>query len=893
MIRPPVLPALLFRVRRHGGRRDELAADMEALFVRRVSTHGLGYARRRYWKDVLSFFVPGRAPRLLDKMSPGDRRERNSAVSALLFDVRQVFRSVLRQPSFFVVASLTLAIGFAAHLSAFSLVDRMLLAPPSGVDDPSGVARLHIDRDYRGSRFLWFQTPWAIYQELRRTPDAYAAMAGYRWNTSSVGAGADARQITVVFADSDYFPLLGASARLGRVFTANEDRPPAGTPVVVLSDKYWRAAFGNDPGAIGQTLRIGSITYTIIGVMPSGFNGDITDPIDAWAPFHAGAYELPAGWNTSMAYRSVSVIVRLAAGVTKEVAQERTAAMYKRVTDGTPAADLTARAVLSPLAPGRTQQGTLNPSGQIALWIEGVALLVLLVAVANVVNLQMSRFAQQRRELAVRVALGAGRGRLLARTTLEMLFVAGAAAVVGGLLTYWSATTLQQLLAPGISHPVIGARFALVGVVTVIAVAALCVALSSFHVRIHDVSDRLKSGRGGEGFSRERLRQGLLVVQVVMSALLLVGAGLFTKSMYRLGQLDFGHDQDRVLVVTLPLRGAGYSNEAVEDFYQRALRELTGMPGIERVAAAQSTPFAPSQSAELRIPGMERLPFDGNRHPTFYTVTPGFFETMGMKILRGRTFTDADRKGASPVMILEDALAKALWPGEDALGRCIVVGSSNTACREIVGIVSNTRRFVRTADSALRYYIPMDQRVFTMTPQALFVRTTGEPAAAAPAVRSTLLQIDGRLPHVRTRTLYEMSEPEKRPWRLGSTVFVAFGIAALLVATSGVYALLSFMVTQRSREIGVRLALGASPARTLAMIVRQSLGWTISGIVLGLIVALGAGTFVAPLLFETSPNDVSVFGAAAAVLIAVALTASLAPALRASRLDPNITLRAE
>ena len=892
MTRPPILASLLFRLRRHAGRRDELAADLADLFERRTASHGVGYARRRYWKDVLSFFVPGRSAGLVYSQPPRIS-QRSSAMAALAFDLRQLFRAVSRQPGFFTVAALTLAVGFAAHLSAFTLVDRMLLAPPAGVHESARVFRLHIDREYRGSRFLWFQTPWQIYQGLRQTPEVFAGMAAYRWSASSIGSGQDARPVTIMFAEAGYFPLLGATPQLGRAFTAEEDRAPAGTPVVMLSDAHWRSAYGADPAVLGRTVRIGAVTYTVIGVMAPHFNGDITDPVDAWAPFHAGAYELPTGWNTSVVFRSASVIVRLADGVSRDAAAERAGVTYRRVAEGTAAADATARALLSPLEPGRTQQGTLNQSGRIALWIEGVALLVLLVAVANVVNLQMSRAAQQRRELAVRVALGAGRGRLLTKTLLEMLLISAVAALLGTMLTVWSATTLQQLLLPGATGAFDLQRFTFVAVTTIAAVALLCAGLSFAQVRMTDVSDRLKTGRGGDGFSRERLRQGLLIAQVVMSALLLVGAGLFMKSMYRLGQLDFGHDQDRVLVVTLPLRGAGHAAQAIESFFDRALAQVAGVPGVERVAAAQTTPFAPSQSAELRIPGFERLPFDGNRHPTFYTVTPGFFHTMGMRILRGRAFSERDVQGGAPVMILEDALARAIWPNEDAVGKCIVVGASSTACREIVGIASNTRRFVSTADSALRYYIPMAQRVFAMTPQALFVRTSGDPAAAAPAVRAALLAIDGNLPHIRTRTLSEMSEPEKRPWRLGSTLFIIFGIAALLVATSGVYALLSFMVTHRSREIGVRLALGASPAQTLRMIVRQSLGWTVVGVALGLIAAMGAGKYIAPLLFETAPADYAVFSAAAVTLIVVAVTASLAPAIRASRVDPNVTLRAE
>ena len=422
-------------------------------------------------------------------------------MAALSFEVRQLFRSVGRQPGFFTVAALTLAVGFAAHLSAFTLVDRMLLAPPAGVQQPDRVFRLHIDREYRGGRFLWFQTPWQIYQGLRHTPDAFTAIAAYRSSPSSIGSGSDARPVTMVFADAGYFPLLGASAQLGRVFSSDEDRPPAGAPVVVLSDTHWRSAYGADPAILGRTARIGAVTYTVIGVMPPHFNGDISEPIDAWAPFHAGAYELPTGWDTSVVFRSASVIVRLADEITKDSAAERAGATYRRIAEGTPSADATAVAVLSPLEPGRIQQGALNPSGKIALWIEGVALLVLLVAVANVVNLQMSRAVQQRRELAVRVALGAGRGRLLAKTLLEMLFVSGSAALLGVLLTFWSATILQELVLPGTSGEFDFGRFAVVAITTVAIVTVLCAGLSFVQVRVGDINHRLKTGRGGEGFT--------------------------------------------------------------------------------------------------------------------------------------------------------------------------------------------------------------------------------------------------------------------------------------------------------------------------------------------------------------------------------------------------------
>jgi len=379
-----------------------------------------------------------------------------------------------------------------------------------------------------------------------------------------------------------------------------------------------------------------------------------------------------------------------------------------------------------------------------------------------------------------------------------------------------------------------------------------------------------------------------------MSAMLLVGAGLFMRSIEKVDRLQFGMDNERVLAVTLPLRSAGFSSEASEALFARALEALAPVPGVTQVAAAHSTPFAPSQRTVIFVPGIDRLPFDPPvGYPTFYTVTPAFFQTMGMSITRGRGFTDADGAGAPRVVVVEAAFAARLWPGQDPIGKCFRLTAADQPCREVVGVTTNTRRFVSSTDASLRYYVPMKQRVVQLPPQALFVRAAGDPTALIGPVRAALLRVADNLPYAQIRVLRDLAEPETRPWRLGSTLFVVFGAAALFVATAGVYALLSFMVTQRSREIGVRLALGASPGRTLQMVVRQSLGWVVVGLVTGLAAALAAGRFIQPLLFETSPYDVTVFASTAALLLAVAVVASMGPAIRASRVDPNVTLRAE
>jgi predicted permease len=887
---PPRLALALLRLGRHRGRRAEIEADLGDLFERRAAARGLPYARRRYWQDVASFYRPGfpSAPHQPARLLTGAGR-----MTAFSFDLRQALRGLRRQPLMFLVAALTLGIGFAAHLTSFSVIDRLLLSPPAHVHHAERVFSLHVDRfDPRtGARFVWWQTPWKAYQDLRTHATGFSAMAAYRTGRTSAGLGADARLMTVTYADEHYFPLLGVSTQRGRVFGAEDNQPPAANPVVVISDAWWRAAFGADENAIGRTMQIGSRTFTIIGVAPPGFTGDTPEPVDAWAPLHAGVHDLPSSWQTSTLLRSVNMLVRLDTGVEQAAAAERVALTYRRISAGTPAADETARIHLGSLLPGRSTDGGYTTEARIALWLHGVSLLVLLVAIANVVNLQMTRVAQQRRDLAIRIALGAGRARVLSILALEVFMTAALGTAVGIGLAWWGALVIQRLLMPDVPPAIDPTRFALAAAIALVGATVLVAGLASLQVSMHDVSDRLKTGRGGEGFTRARLRHALLIAQVMVSALLLVGAGLFVRSIARLGQLQFGIDPDRVLAVTLPLRGAGFTNQDAEAFYERALVELSSMPGVASVAASHTTPFAPSQSAEVFLPGGIRVPRE--HYPTYYTVTPSFFDTMGMRILRGRGFTGGDRIGAPPVIIVEAALAAALWPGQEALGKCLALGGPQQPCREVVGVSNNTRRFVRTHTGALRYYVPMGQRVLTIPPQAMLIRAAGDPVALIAPVRQALQRTAGNLPYAEIRVLREMAEPETRPWRLGSTLFVVFGAAALCVATAGVYALLSFLVTQRTREIGVRLALGASPARTLRMIVGQSLGWASAGIVAGLAAALAAGRFIKPLLFETSPYDASVLAGTAAVLLLVAAAASLTPALRASRVDPNVTLKAD
>ena len=879
---PPRLATALLRRLAPADRRSEIEDELAELYGQRRRDRGPVYAWRRYWADVVSLGARFRGDGI------GDRVE-------FAYEARQAWRAVRRMPSFFALASITLAVGFAAHFAAFGIVDRLLLASPPHVFDHGSLRRLHIERaDIRGGRFLWHQNPYAVYQDLRRLLPSSIARAAYRVSPTSMGSGLDARTVTVAFADGDYFSILGTRPAMGRFFAGADDPVPAGTPVIVLSHAFWTGTFAADPGVLGREIKLGARTFTVIGVAPRGFAGDNPEPIDAWAPLHAGAYELPAAWTTNrLVVRTLHVLVRIPDGMSDAAVSAEIAALYQRTIVGTAEADPTARVVLERVDPSRNANGSFTDAARIALWLQGVAALVLLAAIANVVNLQLSRAVHRRREMAVRLALGAGPVRIVAQLAAEAAIVVGAGAV-GGLSIAWLASAAtERLLAPGSASRIDFSHFAALVLASSAIATMVCAAAGSLHMRRERLAERLRHGRGGDGFTRPALRQALLVAQVAICAVLLAGAGLFVRSVDRLARLNFGMDQDRVLTVVVPLRNAGYTPAQVEAFHERAAERLRAVPGVESVSLGQSVPFRPSLSTLVALPGTDQLPVSGLTYPTYYSVTPEHFATVGGRILRGRPFLPGDRAGAPPVIIVEQALADVMWPGQDPLGKCLILGGQGQPCREVVGVASNTRRFVRTSGGAMRFYVPLAQRLWTAPPAALLVRTTGDPRELAGSIRAALVSLAPDLPFPEMKTLRELAEPESRPWRMGSALFTACGLVALLVTAAGVYALLGFIVAQRSREIGVRLALGATPSRTTAMVVRQSLTWAIPGMLLGLFTAAALGQFVQPLLFDTSARDPLVFAAAGVAIVVIAAAASAGPALRASRVDPNVALQTE
>jgi predicted permease len=537
----------------------------------------------------------------------------------------------------------------------------------------------------------------------------------------------------------------------------------------------------------------------------------------------------------------------------------------------------------------------------------GVAAVVLLIACSNVANLLLARALRRRREIAVRIALGAGRGRLVRLLLTESVLLAGVGAFAGLAVAWGASELVRKILIPGVEWPSapVGLRVLVVSAAAALAVGVLTGLAPALRASRPDLTSSLKAGAREGGGQSSRLRAALTVSQAALSLVLLTGAGLFVRSLMHVRAIDLGFQPDRVLVVQVRYPTAarlGDQNSAGEvarrrSVYVDAMQRARQLSDVEHASLSVGLPFQSSFGQFLRIPGWDSIPEFKAPGPFLSAVAPDYFETVGARLLEGRTFTAADRAGSEPVVIVSRAMARTLWPQQKhVLGQCLYWSTSQdslTTCSRIVGVMADAHAWGLKELPALNYYIPFGQER-GMGGTTLLVRPAlGHEADVRREVRALLLSIDPSISFVRAASLQDAIDPQVRPWRLGAAVFTLMGVLALVVAAVGLYSVMSYLVAQRTREIGVRMALGAHARSILLLVLRESVSMAAMGVVLGLVIALWAGRFVAPLLFETSPRDGGVLLVSAAMLLAVSVLASTIPALRAKRVNPIEALRSD
>jgi predicted permease len=818
-------------------------------------------------------------------------------------DLRYAVRGLRTRPGFAIAVITTLALGIGANAAMFGIVDRLLFRPPARMIDPSTAHRVYFFQTIRGEERVCCGSQYARFQDVAKHTTSFTHVAGYTRRDLAVGVGDAAREMSIGVISANFFAFFDAPPVLGRYFNANEDQTPEGTPVTVLSHAMWQTEYGSRRDVLGGTMQIGPIVYTIIGVAPPGFEGLWSDkPPVAYIPItsHASAMGITSqtgSWWTTYSWGWMSTLVRRKPGVTLEAANADLTNAFLRSYEAQrveqPRSTPTEIARPRAIAGSILQERGPNASNvaKVATWVGGVSVFVLLIACANVANLLLARALRRRREVALRLALGVSRGRLLAQLLTESLVLAAIGGAAGVLIAHWGGAALRAGLleaseaAAGFRDPrtvlFAGAAAVLVGLLTGLA--------PMLQATRADLTNDLKAGTREGTYTRSRARTGLLILQGALSVILLVGAGLFVKSLRNVQGTRLGYDVDPVLIVNLNMRGVTLDSAQNVALRERLLETAKTIPGVETASRQAAVPFWSTWSMGLYVEGIDTVGRLGQFN--LNAVTPEHFQTLGTRIVRGRGISRDDTERAPRAMVVSEAMGKVLWPGRDPIGQCIRVSSDTLPCHYVVGIAENIKEQSLGADSGYYYYLSLPQ--FRPALGGLFVRTRDNAERMRETVRARLQREMPGVSYVTVMPFTDIIGSQKRSWQLGATMFVAFGALALVLSAIGLYSVIAYNVAQRTHELGVRRALGAQARHAVRLVVTDGLRVAAIGVSLGVLVAFWAGRFVRPLLFEVSPRDPLVFAFVAGMLILVAVAASWIPALRAARVDPNVALRTE
>ena len=832
-----------------------------------------------------------------------DQQRRAEWWSAFVQDLRYALRGLRLKPGFAVGVIATLGLGIGANAAMFSIVDRLLFRPPAYVNAPDRAARFYFSRTFRGKENIQSYTGYRPYLDLRENTASFDAMTPFYVNKTAIGLGEATKEMNVAISGADLWRMFDVKPAIGRFFTSAEDTPPDGTPVAVISYGFWQTQFAGRNDALGEKIDIGPQKYTIIGVAPKDFTGFSPEQVIAFIPISP---QMAAGgwgtggkqkWYATYNMTWLEVFARRKPNVTREAAEADLTRAYqlsykKSLVDnpGRQPFDITRpRAIVGPIL--RNAGPNKSSDAKVATWLAGVTAIVLLIACANVANLLLARALRRRREIALRVALGISRSRLLMQLVTESLVLALFGGLAGLAVAQWGGGVMRAVLL----GDMLTAGSAIVDMRLIAAVAILATVaglLSGFApaftaVRA-DVATALKAGSREGVMQRSRLRRVLLVAQAALSVVLLVGAGLFVRSLMNVRNVRLGYDADRIAWVDLNMRGVKLDTVQNTQLRDQLLATSRSLPGVDNASRALTVPFWMTWDLDLFVAGIDSVSKLGEF--TLQAGNPEFFSTMGTRIVRGRGFSATDTKNAPLVMVVGESMAKKLWPNEDALGKCVRVNADTMPCTTVVGIAEDVRRG-SISETEMHYYLPIAQ--FHPQEGGVFVRTRGPAESQVEAVRRSLQKLMPGASYVTVTPMSEIMAPVVRSWRLGAIMFAIFGALALVLAAIGLYSVIAYNVTQRTHEMGVRVALGAQVRDVVSLIVREGLRVVLPGVLLGSLIALAAGKWVAPLLFEVSPKDPPVLIAVVVTLTVTAIVASLAPALRAARVDPNEALRAD
>ena len=798
-------------------------------------------------------------------------------------------RMLLKKPGLTVVAIVAMGLAIGANTAIFSVVNTVLLQPLP-YDQPEQLLRLATEQrnqalDGRGA----FSTPDFLDVQQRSTTLEYVAT--FQGAGTVMTEGGDPERLLGAVVNADYFPLLRVKPILGRVFTREEDKPGA-APVILISHGLWQRRFGGDPNIIGRELNLGGKT-TVIGVMPAGFEYPISDDNqDFWEPLFSASF-MTKEVRESRANRFFQVIGRLKPGVTIEQAKADLDLLSRQIEQQSPESNtnLIFNAVSMHEDITRDYRSAL-------LVLLGAVGLVLLIACANVANLLLARAAVRQKEVAIRMALGASRSRIASQLLTESVLLSLAGGLVGLLLASWG---MKLLVAYGPAdvprlHDVSLDRYVLFFTFGVATLTGVLFGLApALNVSKPDPGNMLKeTGRGAAHGARNWMRSALIVSEVALSLMLLVGAGLLIHSFWRLLQTDAGFDPKGVLALDIPLSRATYTkDEQRSAAFEQLIGRMKTLPGVRDVSLVSNVPMTDfDYELSFQVEGREPYKLGEEAVADYTVVGADYFRTMNIGLLRGRVFTEHDTANSPQVMVVSNAFVRQYFPNEEPIGRRIVFDGNDKTAREIVGVVADVRRNGLDVNVQPEMYVSHVQK-----PERrlnVVIRTEAEDALQlAQAARAEVKAFDPNQIIWRTQTLDQLLSTSVAPRRFNMLLLGIFAGVALVLAAVGLYGVMSYSVSWRTREIGIRMALGARRADVLRLVVRQGMTMTLIGLALGLVGAFSISRVLRGLLHGVSPTDPLTFVAVSIVLLAVALLACLVPARRATRVDPIIALRTE
>ena len=813
-------------------------------------------------------------------------------MSTLLSDLRYSVRSLLKSPGLTVAAILSLGLGIGANTTIFTWVQAVLFRPIPVAVDPGSI-RIAAMENREGQSRSW---SYPNYQDFRDRATLVDVVAQDD-QTYSIAVDDTAERTWGGLVSGNFFQVMGLRPAAGRLFTPQDDVTPGGHPVVVISHAYWQRRFNGDPGIVGRQVTINNTPMTVVGVAPMGFIGSFLGvAASAWVPM-AMQREMMGGDRMQQRGNGwMQSLVRLKPGVSEEQAQAEAASIMAQLEREHPQFNEGRRLRILHTWEAPFGAGTvLTP---LLAVLSVLVALVLVIACANVANLLLSKAVSRRREVAVRLSLGASRMRLVRQLLTESLMLAFIAGLGGVVMAYWTMDVIMAF-APPVDMPLdLGLRmdgtslmFAVgVSVVTGVLFGLAPALQASSSQTIHALKEEGRSGSGGR--TTGRLRNALVVSQVAVCLVLLVGATLFLRSFIAAQALSPGFDADRVVTASMDMFPSGYTGERYRDFQRRTLEAVQALPGVQSAAFGSRLPlgFGGNNSTTVAIDGY--TPRENEEITINYsTVGARYFETMSIPIRAGREYNDSDTATSPRTLVINESMARRYWPDGNALGKIVRFGPN---ANEVVGIVADSKYSSINERPLAQLFIPM-ARSETSTLR-LFVRTSGDPSLLVAEVRNAIRALDPALPVYDARTLNEHMQIAVFAQRLAANLLGAMGVLALLLASIGLYGVMAYAVSQRTQEMGIRLALGASPWSLLSMIVRQGMKLTIVGLAIGFAIAFGAfGSIgaVRTLLPGISPLDPITFISVPLLLAAIALLASWIPARKAGKVDPLVALRVD